>query len=166
MKCPKCGRDNPNDSQFCNGCGLAISPQQAPIIQANALQPTMDWLRMLPLANKWIIALTIGILILMVVISLNRNKSRNKQSSVGLPSQVSEKADTRITKANFENLKEGMTLEQVITLLGSITETKYEAKDRTGSAGIYQWGTADQGFIICTFNNNKLASKSQVSLKY
>ena len=81
------------------------------------------------------------------------------------PSQETKKVETKVTKANFEKLKEGMTLEQVISLLGPIAETKYETKDRTGSAGIYNWGSVSNGYIMGEFHNGKLTSKTQISLK-
>ena len=30
MLCPSCGRDNPSDAQFCNGCGVNLD---APVVE-------------------------------------------------------------------------------------------------------------------------------------
>lgn len=73
---------------------------------------------------------------------------------------------TKVTRANYERLKEGMTFEQVKEILGPVEEVSYESKSKTGSAGVYRWGNDKIGYIICQFQDGKLYSPSQISLKY
>lgn len=73
---------------------------------------------------------------------------------------------TRVTRANYERINEGMTFEQVKEILGPVEQVNYESKDRTGSAGVYRWGSPGEGFVLCQFQDGKLYSKSQISLKY
>lgn len=73
---------------------------------------------------------------------------------------------TRVTRANYERLREGMKESEVIAILGPVGEVKAEMKEPSGSAAVYQWGSAGEGFIILTMGDEKLVAKSQVSLKY
>lgn len=76
-------------------------------------------------------------------------------------------APTRVTRANYERLREGMKESEVIAILGPVGEVKAEMKEPSGSsAAVYQWGSAGEGFIILTMGDEKLVAKSQVSLKH
>lgn len=49
MLCPQCDRTNPDDAQFCDGCGAALAPGPSPI-PAAATGPTVRLPEAAPLA--------------------------------------------------------------------------------------------------------------------
>lgn len=116
-------------------------------------------------------ALGVALLILLSVITpllkpTRRADSRETQVVAPIQRTATTTPTTRITKANYERLKEGMKQEEVITILGPVGDVQMESKDTSGSSAIYRWGNAQDGFIICGIGNGKLWSKTQVSLRH
>lgn len=176
MECLKCGLVSPVGAQFCNACGSPISQ--------SVNRETLG-LRLLThfRANWWGYAILLSFLWFCVwsyqndfagmrktVDSFFKDYSKPDEKPAPVRSTPAPEREpvpaSRVTKANFEKLQEGMTLEQVVTLLGPIAETKYETKEGKTSVGIYNWGSASNGFIMGEFRNEKLTSKTQISLKY
>jgi len=52
MKCPRCGNDNPENAQFCGGCGASLS---APTAKPGRLRRIMPWMWIgLPVVLLWL----------------------------------------------------------------------------------------------------------------
>lgn len=125
------------------------------------------WQRLTTTDRVLFSALGIALLILLSVIASSRRTTQPvTRAAAPVPRTAATTASTRATKANFEKLREGMKESEVIAILGPVSEVKYEAKDKTSSSAVYQWGSAQDGFIICAMGDGKLVSKSQVSLRY
>ena len=115
-----------------------------------------------------VIIIGCSLLILAVFIqTMNmRPASQSSQSRTSVYSSTPSPApQTKVTRANYERLKEGMTFEQVKEILGPIEEVSYESKSKDGSAGVYRWGDEKNGYIICQFQDGKLYSPTQIGLK-
>lgn len=97
------------------------------------------------------------------------NSKKNRDATAGASSSRAStptSSPASVTSGQYDALKEGMTHDDAVKILGTRYEVKLETEDKTGSSGVYQWGNAKDGFIILQFQNRKLYSKSQVSLKH
>jgi hypothetical protein len=162
MLCSRCGKDNTNDVMLCTSCGsiLTSRPQQTIIRPVTGRAA---------LSQKAVIGGALGFLCLAVIISISRTGPYGASTQDQPTSRTTignEQPETKVTKSNFEKLENGIALKQATDILGPIAKIRFESKDKSDSAGVYEWGNDKIGFIICTFQNDKMISKSQISLKY
>jgi hypothetical protein len=127
----------------------------------------MKWWQQQTTGTRIALSILGGLALMMLAMTANRmNKpiySQDKQTVVRPAAPI---PATRITKANYERLREGMKESEVMALLGPVGEVKFEAKEPSGSSAVYQWGSTGEGFIICTMGNGKLVAKTQISLRH
>jgi len=71
-----------------------------------------------------------------------------------------------LTTANFERIRDGMTVDQVSDILGAPGEKVSETSAGGSTMAIYQWkgGMLSGRAVIGTFDAGKLMSKTQVGL--
>ena len=75
---------------------------------------------------------------------------------------------SRVTMANFEKLKPGMSYAEAAKILGSAGSLSGKFKTQSGSMAMYSWkGKGDNGDwnVTARFDNGKLVNKVQVGLK-
>lgn len=82
------------------------------------------------------------------------------------PSNGSVKQRAGVTMAQFNQLKEGMTYEDVVTILGSPGEQMSSSEIAGTKTVMYEWNGATLGANMnAMFQNNKMASKAQFGLE-
>lgn len=159
--CLRCGNFTLEGAQTCDRCGYPIS------------QPGMRT------GTKIAIGGCLGIMLLITVFSVLLMRGASVTSTrveyitgttrgvhAPPPVAVGPVHSTKVTRANYERLKEGMSFDEVKAILGSVDKIEFEARDGTGSTAAYNWGNDDIGIINCAFHNERLYSKMEISLKY
>ena len=151
MNCPRCGKDNPNDSQFCNGCGSVLAP---------SLQPSTNPDRTSALK------LILGILAGFVVLGIFAWNSGILKTSSETTSSTSSASQSQITLAKYNQLKDDMTYTEVIKILGK-PGTEISSSSVGGIKTVMiQWEADSFGANMnAMFQNGKLVSKAQFGLK-
>lgn len=71
-----------------------------------------------------------------------------------------------MTQANFERIRDGMTIDQVSDILGSPGEKVTETSAGGSTFTNYQWtsGMLSGKIVVGSFDNGKLMSKTQTGL--
>jgi outer membrane protein assembly factor BamE (lipoprotein component of BamABCDE complex) len=77
---------------------------------------------------------------------------------------VSGGADSAVTMAKYSQVKEGMTYEQVVAVMGSPGEENVRTKVGDVEMAQYTWKTST-GAMVVSFENNKVKVKAQSGLK-
>lgn len=73
--------------------------------------------------------------------------------------------ETSLTMAKYNKIKNGMTYNQVVSIIGKKGEEITNTEFKGTKAATYKWTGEDYTFIFCNFKNDKLAFKSQANLK-
>jgi hypothetical protein len=72
----------------------------------------------------------------------------------------------QISKANFDKIKKGMTLQQVELIILGNSKQISSATENGKQIDTYRWETADSArYIQVRFSNDKVVDKSQKGLK-
>ena len=89
----------------------------------------------------------------------------NTSSSPTSSSSPTKSSSGALTKAQFNQLKNGLSYSEVVDILGK--EGKELKTTRVGSTKIstYQFSGSDNSFIFCNFTNDKMSFKSDANLK-
>ncbi len=70
------------------------------------------------------------------------------------------------TLAEFERIREGMSRQEVITIVGAPgVAAAEEGGDGDGQTGVTVWQNSDASHMSVTFENGQLVSKAQLYLK-
>lgn len=80
------------------------------------------------------------------------------------PSSAPSASDT-LTKEKFAQLKTGMSYKQVVEIIGSEGEETSSSQVGRFKLSTYKWQAPKFQMIICSFNNDKMSSKTQANLK-
>lgn len=95
-----------------------------------------------------------------------RDDEVNSKTQSGLSgSAVTKDGGADITMAKYEEIKTGMTYEEVVKVIGSEGEQSSNSKIGNTEISSYRWKGANYSNIFGTFRDNKLTSKSQNGLK-
>lgn len=95
-----------------------------------------------------------------------RDDKVNSKSQSGLSSSSTSKdGDADITMAKYEEIKNGMSYEEVSKIIGSEGEQSSNSKIGSTEISSYRWKGANYSNIFASFRDNKLTSKSQNGLK-
>lgn len=70
-----------------------------------------------------------------------------------------------LTKANYEQIKNGMSYKQVVDILGSEGSEMSNSEIGKYKTVTYKWDSDNYSYIIVTIQNDKLMFKSQNGLK-
>lgn len=88
------------------------------------------------------------------------DKAKNKQTV------VNDKRKNFITASNYNDLKLGMTLDEVLDMIGAEGSLLTRATVDSAITERYQWITKEEnGTVLLTFQDNKLISISQTGMK-
>lgn len=110
---------------------------------------------------KWI---GIIFLVLIVIGALSGNKGGSNPKS-GSTQTVPTK-ETGITMEKFTSIKEGMTYEEVVAVLGKEGEVMSSNELAGIKTVMYKWdGASVMSNMNATFQNGKMVSKAQLGLK-
>ncbi len=95
-----------------------------------------------------------------------RDDKVNSKSQSGLSgSTLSKDGDANLSMDKYNQIKNGMSYEEVVKIIGSQGEQLSNSKAGSMEITSYNWKGANYSRIFATFSNNKLTSKSQASLK-
>ncbi|MCW5959710.1 MAG: DUF3862 domain-containing protein [Pyrinomonadaceae bacterium] len=95
-----------------------------------------------------------------------RDGKVNSKSQSGLSgSTVSKDGDADITKAKYDQIKNDMSYEEVVKIIGSEGEQISNSKSGNYEYSSYAWKGPNYSRISASFRNGKLNSKSQSGLK-
>ena len=70
-----------------------------------------------------------------------------------------------MTKAKYDQIKNGMSYKQVVDIIGSEGEEMSSSQIGRYKLSSYKWQGPGYTMIYASFNNDKLTSKSQANLK-
>lgn len=109
---------------------------------------------------KWI---GIIFLVLIVIGALSGNKGGSTKSGT---TQTAPAKETGVTMEKFTSIKEGMTYEEVVGVLGSEGEVMSSNEIAGIKTVMYKWdGASVMSNMNATFQNGKMVSKAQLGLK-
>lgn len=95
-----------------------------------------------------------------------RDDKVNSKSQSGLSgSTVSKDGDADITMDKYNQIKNDMSYEEVVKIIGSAGEQSSTSKIGSFEVSSYRWKGPKYSSIFATFRDNKLTSKSQAGLK-
>ncbi len=95
-----------------------------------------------------------------------RDDKVNTKSQSGLSNSASKKdGDADITMDKYTQIKNDMSYEDVVKLIGSEGEQSSSSKIGSTEISSYNWKGPNYSRIFATFKDNKLTSKSQSGLK-
>lgn len=95
-----------------------------------------------------------------------RDDKVNSKTQTGLSgASVSKDGGAAISMAKYEQLKNGMTYQDVVKIIGSEGEQTSNSKIGTTEISSYRWQGANYSNIFATFSGDKLSAKSQNGLK-
>lgn len=95
-----------------------------------------------------------------------RDDKVNSKSQSGLSgSSVSKDGDADISMGKYDQIKNDMSYEDVVKIIGSEGEQSNSSKMGSSVVSSYRWKGASYSSIFATFRDNKLRSKSQSGLK-
>jgi hypothetical protein len=86
-------------------------------------------------------------------------------SSSSSPSSSPSSSGGGLTKAKYEQIKDGMSLKEVNDILGKDGEETSSSKVGSTKIATYKWSGEDYAYVFCNFTNDKLTFKSQANLK-
>lgn len=111
---------------------------------------------------KWV-----GIIFLIfVVIGVLSGGSKNSTSKTSPSATVVPQKAKGVTMEQFTTIKEGMTYEEVVAVLGSEGEVLSSNEVGGYKTVMYKWdGAAVMSNMNATFQNGKMMSKAQFGLK-
>ena len=95
----------------------------------------------------------------------NTSSSPASSSSPTSSTSPTKSSSGALTKAQFNELKNGLSYSEVVDILGK--EGKELKTTKVGSTKIstYQFEGSDNTFIFCNFTNDKMSFKSDANLK-
>lgn len=144
IKCKVCGNEMATSAHECHSCGAKNKK---------------------PFYKKWWIW---AILVVVVIASVSSANTSNNGDEVDVDNtRVSEKNSPKISKAEFEAIKTGMTYEEVVDIIGGEGELSSQVDIAGYNTKMYMWeGEGSIGANAnATFQNNSLTSKAQFGLK-
>lgn len=164
--CKNCGQTIDRKAVICPACGVKIKK---------------------PLLKKWWFWIVV-IFIIITAIGMSENTDNtintptveintdsnietadNENKNENTPSEqpASKKNSPKISKAEFESLKTGMTYNEVVSIIGGEGELSSQVDVAGYDTKLYMWeGEGSIGANAnVTFQNNKLVSKAQIGLK-
>lgn len=95
----------------------------------------------------------------------NTNVSENKTADTNTNSTVNSSGTAELTMEKYNQIKNGMTYDEVVQILGSKGEEVSSSEIGKYKNATYKWSGENYSFIIGTFQNDKLLFKTQANLK-
>lgn len=97
--------------------------------------------------------------------SSSPNVSNTSSSPTTTSSSPSTTSSGGLTKAKYDQLKNGMSLKEVNDILGKSGEETSSSQVGSTKIATYKWQGEDFEYIFCNFSNDKMTFKSQANLK-
>lgn len=118
-------------------------------------------------SHKKIIIIVIVIIVLVALIGLcasgagNKSDNSNSSSSTASQSTQQDKDSTKIDADKFAKIENGMTYDEVVSIIGS--EGSEQSTNEIGSVKttMYEWESDGWGVATITFQNGKVTNKTQ-----
>ncbi|SMO38524.1 DUF3862 domain-containing protein [Melghirimyces algeriensis] len=92
--------------------------------------------------------------------STDENKDKDKEAD-----KPSKSEDREITKEKYEQVKNGMSYDEVVKVIGFEGEEQSQSEVGEYKTVIYTWKNPDGSNMTATFQNGELTSKAQFGLK-
>ncbi len=107
------------------------------------------------------------VIIFIVIVSSSANTGKKTTAPTGNNKvESTEKKEEGVTMEKFTSIKEGMTYEEVVKILGSEGEVTSSNELAGIKTVMYQWkGTTLGANMNATFQDSKMVSKAQFGLK-
>lgn len=194
ISCSECGKEVSDQAPACPGCGASVATtKQQPVTSASptiglvatglglggVLMPYFAAVFFVPAAAICGIAafrrgqkglglagIVLGLIGLVGIVSVSQQITgfaRNPSGSVSLP-QPAFGPPPIVTKAEYDQIREGMTYEQVRSIIGATGE-ELSRSDLAGFTTImYSWSNSNGSNMNAMFQNNRLINKAQFGL--
>lgn len=170
ITCSQCQTPLSPGTRFCPNCGLQFEnpvPESANAMPFSAPTPTKKKNHPLLLGLLGLV----GFFVLVGIVGGNRGNSPDPGNASVPAAQTQaqkepEKPNSKVTMANYNRLRTGMTYEQVVAILGK-EGTELSSNDIAGYQTVmYQWeGESFASNMNAMFQNGKLMQKAQFGLK-
>lgn len=112
---------------------------------------------------KW--AGIIFLVLIVLAVIMPKSDTKNVDTSKEATVSAEKKVDEGITMEKFTKLEEGMSYEEVVTILGAEGEVSSESNMAGYETVLYTWKGSFGANMNAMFQNNKMVSKAQFGLK-
>ncbi len=92
-------------------------------------------------------------------------KTTPSPTTSSTPAKASSSDDSELTMEKFNQIKNGMTYEECVEIIGSEGNETFSGGEGKYKVNSYKWDGDNFQFIMLTFTGNKLTSKVQNGLK-
>ena len=112
----------------------------------------------------WLLAIIV-VIIIAAVAGGGGSSEPTETNSDGTPVVTTPKAaDVEITRAEYDQIKEGMTYDEVVAIVGGPGEESSTSDIGGMSSASYTWKGGVTDFCLVTFIDGKMSSKTQSGL--
>lgn len=140
MKCKKCGTELSKKDKFCQSCGARAR-----------------------MSKGWTIALVVFVLLFVLIAAIRMSGESNTDTPTTTESETE-----YITLDEFNQIKNGMTYEQVVKIIGCEGKLVTSSDIYGSTSQTYAWSSKDMGGITygasVVFVDGKVTGKTQVGL--
>lgn len=155
-KCPQCAEDIKAAAIKCRFCGANVEPV------SSIEKPTAKSRRGSEVATA-----IVGVIVLMLIVfSFYRDFGSNSDESGALSIPQSPLAPPPVvTKAEYDQIREGMTYEQVRAIISAPGEELSRTDIGGYTSVMYSWSNSNGSNMNAMFQKNALVSKAQFGLR-
>jgi hypothetical protein len=154
-KCPFCAEEIKEAAVLCKHCGSSLSPQQL----AEAAQ---DERKSVPTARAAVLGATMLVLFV-IALGSGAFSVADEQGRAVLPQSFGSPAPV-VTKAEFDQLREGMSYEDAARVIGASGELLSSSEIAGYKTVMYSWMNSNGSNMNAMFQNGRLVNKAQFGL--